>query len=51
MGTLIKSSEAEIVELKALCKGMRRRAADSAALSFPSSTALKFTEVHYSFIN
>ena len=45
IGTLIKASEAEIVELKSLCKGMRRRAADSASVSFPSSSALKFTEV------
>ena len=46
IGTLIKASEAEIVELKSLCKGMRRRAADSASsVSFPSSSALRFTEV------
>jgi dynactin 1 len=45
MGTLIKTSEVEIVELKAICKGMRRRAADSASVSFPSSSALKFTDV------
>ena len=45
IGTLIKASEAEIVELKSLCKGMRRRAADSASVSFPSSSALKFTEM------
>ncbi len=44
-GTLIKTSEAEVTELLKVCKGMKRRAADSHSISFPASSALKFTDV------
>ena len=50
MGTFLKTSEHEVAEIKSLAKSMKRRMPAPGSLNeslvlFPSSTALKFTEM------
>ena len=50
MGTVLKTSEHEVAEIKGMAKAMKRRMRAPGSLNeslvvFPSSSALKFTEM------